>query len=173
MLGLAGAVSAFAQGHIVVSNYANSPYAQIIWGNGANVGQAITSAANLTFQVFYGSGIVGSFAGLTAGSTFQIDNTITTAYDPGVGAGAGGYFINVDQVFPWSSGNETLAYEVTTPGYTGQSALWVESANIALTTAPGNASQSVGLTVSAVPEPTTMLLAGLGAASLLIFRKRQ
>jgi len=176
MLGLAGAVSAFAQGHIIASNYASAPYNQIIWGNGVNAGLAVQSSANLTFQMYYGTGVVGSFAGLTAGSTFQIDNTISAAYDPGAGAGPGGYFINVDQVFPtWSVGTtETLAYQVITPGYTGQSGLWTESAAIDSTAFPANSTTvSVGLTVSAVPEPTTMVLAGLGAASLLIFRKRQ
>ena len=176
ILGVSGAVSAFGQGHVLLSNYLASPYAQVYWSGGANDNHALTAADGLTFQMYYGAGVVGSFAGLTAGGTFTIANDpSSTVYDPGAGHGPGGYW-NIDQAFPWTSGPETFAYTVITPGYTGTSALWQENSAITSTANPANGGLgSIGLAVTptAVPEPTTMALAGLGAAAMLIFRKRQ
>lgn len=175
VLGVASAVSAFAQGHVIVSNYEGAPYAQIYYSGGPKNNQAVTTADGLTFQVFFGAAGLSSFGSLTPGVTFQIDNTDSAIYDPGAGHGPGGYFLNADQVIPsWSSGAVTLAYTVITPGYTGTSALWQES-NLVPTSQAAGFSASVGMSVTpvVVPEPTTMALAGLGAASMLIFRRRK
>jgi hypothetical protein len=162
ILGMAGAVSGFAQGHILAGNYYVSPYSQIVF----STGQAVGSAAGIQFQMFYGLGIVGSYAGLTPGPTFGIA-AATDAFDPypangaGVDHGPGGYYENLDVQIPtWSSGLVTLGYIVIAGG-TGQSALWQEIP-VASAFPPQTITQDVGLTVT-VPEPTTMALAGLGA----------
>lgn len=174
ILGVATAATAFGQGHIVISNYTTAPYNQVYWATGPHAGQAATAADGLTLQVFYGAGVQASYAGLTPGATFQIDGTISAGYDPGAGHGPGGYFINVEQVLPtWTAGQTfTFGYEVIAGGQ-GQSALWQENANIVPAANSPQQSQSFGLAASPVPEPTTMAFAGLGAAALLIFRKRQ
>jgi hypothetical protein len=176
ILGVATAATAFGQGHIVMSNYTTAPYNQVYWGSGPNAGQAVQASQGLTFQVFYGAGVQSSYGALTPGATFQIDNTITTGYDPGAGHGPGGYYINVEQLLPtWTAGATfTFGYEVISGG-TGQSALWQESANIVPAANSPQQSQSFGLAATpvVVPEPTTMALAGLGAASMLIFRRRK
>jgi len=174
ILGLAAVGTSFAQGHIGISNYANPPYNQIYFQQG---NQAVTSAANLTFQIYYGLGTIVDFNLLTAGNTFTIDNTISASYDPSAGHGAGGYFLSSDQTLAgWSTGQTwTFAYKVITAGATGTSALWQENAAITSTANPlgvANQSQSFGLAVS-VPEPGTFALAGLGAAALMIFRRRK
>jgi len=177
ILGVA-ATSAFAQGLINVSNYLVPPYAQVVWGSHAPVGlagHAVAASAGLTFQVYYGLGVDTSYAQLTAGNTFQIDGTISATYDPGVGYGPGGYFINNYQVVPgWNSGGTiTLGYAVITPNYTGSSALWQESASYEPTNVSPNSSQSIGDTVSiAIPEPTTLAFLGMGALGLLALRRR-
>jgi hypothetical protein len=173
ILGVATAVTALGQGHILVSNYINVPYAQIYWANGAEAGQALTGTSGVQFQMFYGVGVQSSFGSLTPGLTFGIDGVV--AYDPSAGHGPGGYFTGVDQILPsWAAGQTyTFGYQVITPGYSGASALWQEQANIVSTAFSPLNSASVGMAVSIVPEPTSLALAGLGAAALLIFRRRQ
>lgn len=132
---------------------------------------------SLTFQVFYGKGTLTDPSALTAGQTFNLlNNPSFTAYDPGAGHGPGGYFDYVDQVLPtWASGDTyTFMYEVVTPGYSGQSALWQESANIKpYPNVAGIASAQVPGLVVTVPEPATFALFGLGSLGLLFFRRRK
>ena len=167
ILALTTAGAAYGQGHLLISNYQEAPYSQVVW---SPTGPAVTAADGITFQVFYGNGVITNPSQLTPGTTFQIDNTITTSVDPGAGHGPGGYFF-VDQVFPWSPGQtETFMYEVITPGFFAMSALWQENTSIVSTAYPPQSSQSVGLVI--VPEPSTFVLAAFGAVSFLIYRRR-
>jgi hypothetical protein len=177
IVGMAGIATTFGQGHVLISNYTAAPYNQIVWDSSAGAGMAgkAVNDFSLTFQMYYGAGVVADGSTLTPGLTFHVSNDASSqAYDPGAGHGTGGYFINVDQILPnWSSGDTyTFMYEVVTPGYVGQSALWQEKDSIVSTAfSPLNAATVPGLVVT-VPEPTTLALAGLGAVGLLFFRRR-
>jgi hypothetical protein len=176
LLGMATATAAFGQGHVVLSNYVSPYNSQITWGATTGNSGAVTSSAGLQFQVFYGAGTVVDESLLQAGLTFGIDDTF--AYN------GGGYYNNVLQVLPaWTSG-ETYTFQVraldgTTPNgpvdtALSRSALWTESGQIVSSALPPKTGlNGLGLVVEAVvPEPTTFALAGLGAAALLIFRRR-
>lgn len=177
ILGLGTATNAFAQGHILVSNYVNPPYAQVYCCDlpmyGAKANKAVTAAAGLTFQLFYGAGVQTSYDALTPGVTFQITDI---PFDPGMGHGPGGYFINVHQEFPdWQPGDVyTLGYRVINlwSACPGRSALWYESANIVPITQAPLDSQSIGLIVG-IPEPGSFAVAALGATAWFTFGRRR
>jgi hypothetical protein len=170
ILGLATVGAAYGQGHLLISNYIAPPYNQVVW---TPTGPAVTAADGLTFQIYFGKGVISDPYQLTPGATFHIDDTITTGYDPGAGHGPGGYFLNVDQILPkWVEGDTfTFMYEVITPGYGAMSVLWQENARIWPTDYPPMSAATVpGLVI--IPEPCTFALAALGAVSLLISRRR-
>ena len=179
IIGLSTAGAAFGQGgHILLSNYISPPYAQIYWVGGAENGRAVTAADGLTFQVYYGAGVLTSYSQLTPGDTFQIDNTGTASFDPGDGHGPGGYFINVDQSIPtWSPGQTwTFGYRVISINdfWIASSQLWQENVNIDSAIDPPMPSLNVpGLAIVLVPEPSVLALTGLGTVSWLIYRRRR
>jgi hypothetical protein len=179
------ATAVYGQGHILISNYLTPPYNQVVWGSDpaqAPAGEANMAVADFTlqFQVFYGKGTITDPTQLTAGQTFNLDNSpSSTGYDPGAGHGAGGYFLNVDQVLPgWSSGDTyTFMYEVAPgQGVSGQSALWQESSKInPYPNVAAVASAEVpGLVITQpIPEPTSLALLGLGSLGMLFLRRRK
>jgi hypothetical protein len=163
LLGIAAASTAFGQGHVVLSNYV-SPYNSPITGPD---GLALTSANPYTFTVWYGAGVAAE-GSLVAGETFNIDDAFT--YDGG--AGAGGWYNNVLQVVPTI---ETYSFQIraTGPGVdelASRSVIW-QSGVVDVANPPLTNQEGFGLQVI-IPEPTTFALAGLGAAALLIFRRR-
>lgn len=170
-----GAVAAsFGQGHILISNYLTPPYNQVVWsGNSSTPGQAINDSS-LTFQIFYGAGVVTDASSLTAGVTFHLSqNPAVMAFDPGAGHGPGGYFLNVVQVLPeWVPGDTyTFIYGCVTLGYEVRSALWYESAQIQPIANPPLASAEVpGLTLT--PEPTVVSIVGFGVVTAMLCRAR-
>jgi hypothetical protein len=119
------------------------------------------------------------------------------AIDPGKTAlGQGGYFDTLSVVIPgYTSGAVTFAVEAWYTGSTyaglggatyalssfkGESAAWNESSlATGLATAnyfaglPGPNGASLVAVTTAVPEPTTLALAGLGGAALLALRRKK
>lgn len=190
ILGLTAAVSTYGQAVIRFDTYNANPYAQVQWTSDsakAPTGRAGTLAnenefvANLLWS--YGAGITGS-AGLAVpttadvggyGSGFIMGPEISTAasfssamlinftiqvWDPAyasyaaaVAANGATGFINWDENIPQDFIDGTVGFVPTVSG--GFNHL------------PGN------IIVAQVPEPSTMALAGLGAAALLIFRRRK
>jgi hypothetical protein len=174
LLGVASVTTAFAQGHLAIGNYVSPYNSQITWGATTGNSGAVTAAAGLQFQVYYGAGTITDESLLTAGVTVGIDDAKT--YN-----GGGWYFATVQVLPAWTAG-DTYTFQLrtldgTTPNgpvdtALSRSALWQESSLIVGTANPPNI-DGLGLVVEAVvPEPTTFALAGLGAAALLIFRRR-
>jgi hypothetical protein len=176
LLGMAAVTTAMGQGHVIVANYVSPYNSQITWGATTGNSGPVVAADGLQFQVYYGAGTIVDESLLTAG--------ITVGIDPGKTYNGGGWFVGTIQVLPaWASG-ETYTFQLraldgTTPNgpidtALSRSALWTESSSIVSTANPANLNlNGKGLVVEAVvPEPTTFALAGLGAAALLIFRRR-
>jgi hypothetical protein len=186
ILGLGVASSALAQGVISIGNFLTPPYNQVYWNNTvAGIGAANLAAqnANVQVQVWYGLGVLADANSLTLGGTTSISTDPTLAnYTPAGGThGAGGYFTALNVTIPgWTSGT-SVTFQLRAIGAQGQytfegsSALWQESTQIVSSSQPANAANivpSLGVTIVPVPEPTTFAMLGLGAASMLIFRRR-
>jgi hypothetical protein len=176
LLGMAAASSAMAQGHAQLSNY-SAPYnTQITWG--ANTGKSgpVVGADGLQFQMYIGAGVVTDQNLLTPGVTFGISDAFTYL--------GGGWYAAVVQAFPsWTQAGDVVTVQVRTlDGVTpngpidtvlSRSALWQTTGLVSTAFPPPGNNSGQGLEVLAViPEPTTFALAGLGAAALLIFRRR-
>jgi hypothetical protein len=176
---LAGA-SAFAQGQLLFNNLSGLASVTLAGNPGQYAGSQFS--VGFYWQAGVVAGPVDSFIasgtfynpGVTMfgdGSLFEPDqNDGAGFFDAGAtltvpGTAAGTYTLSV---VAWSGGS-TYA---NASGYTGASSLF----QINLVTSPTPANNIAGLqpfTVAPVPEPSTFALAGLGLASLLIFRRRK
>lgn len=146
---------------------------------------ALLSGTGYTFAVYYGAASVIDPSALTllASATFRTSTgsgalpaglitTITDVVVPGVAAGAQAKL----QVRVWDNAGGTInSYDNAITR--GQSALFLSSPLGGTTTAGPVITPSMtgfeSFNIYTVPEPSTFVLAGLGAASLLIFRRRK
>lgn len=174
-LGMA-CVSAFAQGTLNFGN-ANAAVNAPIWQDALGTGVKIGGTGWIA-QLWYGPAgtAEGALVAHPTTSTFS-----TTAAQAGYFFGgartidtiAGGS-VAVIQVRVWNAAaGSSWSSALQSPiGYTGASSLL----NISLATPPATPANLVGLTsfaVVPVPEPSSFALAGLGAAALMIFRRRK
>lgn len=199
---LLGAVAAsYGQGQIGFAN--NTSQTPITFGNvvgtsyAADAGQRAWGPAS-TFEYALYLGPVGatSYTQMTLIDTrfnpASASGTIFTAgVDGGVtvsGTGNAGAAITAgttysDIVLGWTAkdGNSFAAALASgdVNALTGMSAIGSVTANAAPTPAgqvfgtAGGGQIGTGFTLNAVPEPTTIALSGLGAAALLLFRRRK
>jgi len=186
--------SVFAQGTVNFSNGSS------VWGSTRNVtfldtpgvanGTALSTNAGglnlygLRAQLFYGAAAVEN--SLVAVTTAPASLRSSTSASSGTwfggtrtldGFSAPGTIVQL-QVRIWDT---TLAADwnaALLPGYTGligKSAIFAYTIPTSPTPAPAdfNMVNFQAFTVSPVPEPTSFALAGMGLASLLIFRRRK
>jgi len=202
ILGLAASgIAAFGQGTIVFNNYLSSNYNSdtVMWGAGSGhtVGTQVDTAS-VTVQLFYALGNVSSdttaqfLAAATAGNTAPISTSINSGGSYGGGHGPGGYYSGGNQLINgWASGPVTFAVEAwdTTTGATyaaaavkGISALFVAQDDTTGAAGRGvrpsalpaeDFANMAGVTLTAVPEPTTLAFAGMGMLSLLALARRK
>jgi hypothetical protein len=173
LLGTVAATSAFGQGHILFTNYI-SPYGPAQQIKGFD-GQPVTPSAAVQIQVFYGLGTVADQNVLLPGLVLGISGN---AYE-----GGGWLPAQVQVINGWSSGPVTFQLRALAGTYQGlpidpvlsRSPLFVETSTVVPIANPPNLTplNTKGLQLVVVPEPSTFALAGLGAAALLIFRRRQ
>jgi len=156
----------------------------------------VNSSPALNAPVFAGDGTTrlagaGYMAELLAGpSAGSLSPVATAAFQSGGGAG---YFAGGTQVIPGVPGGTVAFIQIrtwsTAAGATYAAAFasglpnaWGQSQVFSVTTGnpnavpPGTPATLVGLTsfsLNPVPEPSTFVLAGLGIASLLLFRRRK
>jgi hypothetical protein len=171
LLGIGAVTAAHAQGGIEIGNY-KAPFNKVVWGPGTAgaVGAGVPSTAGVSLQLFFGEGVL---------TPTQLTDSVPMPWNLAPeGNGYLGYYIRTVTLPTWVAG-DVFSFQVRASGagVIGQSVVWQEQANIRFVGGtpaglPGISTESIGLTVVPVPEPSTFALAGLGAAALLIFRRR-
>jgi len=192
ILGLAAIASVQAQSAIQL--YSDGTASTILYGNlsGGTVGNAV--GAGFTVGYYYALGDTTAAANVAIGgaSTASGNNGslassgLTLVQNTGstVGTeGSGEYYSLASSVVPTApaTGNPLVTIVLVayngatyeTSGIRGHSAAFTMTANSAPTFALQTGAFANTFSVSIVPEPSTFALAGLGLASLLIFRRRK
>jgi len=174
------AAGAFAQGQLVFENYfgaGNTNNAPVKLADGTTLAAGTSYLADLLF---------GTSAG-TVNQDAGFHHTFSTAGGAGyflggpqqIGTSAGTYFMEI-VVWQASAGGTWSA----ATGGTGQSSGYLGTqygiGNIFQENLPASPTPGVNfsglispLTMTFVPEPATLALGGLGAAALLLFRRRK
>ncbi len=174
------ATGAFAQGLVIFNN---SPATLISTQTGTTVSTMSGPSGSFYFGLLTGTAAAGPFA-------------FGGIYATNVGTANGRFIGGTQAVNGWAPGT-TMFYEIagwasslgatfnpawlTTPpnGFFGISGVGSGVAGGGPQSLPplpvfgGTSGIQSGFTLSQVPEPTSMALAGLGAAALLIFRRRK
>jgi len=140
--------------------------AALLWAPGTTLGQPI---GNFT--------VLGTVSGANANNGYISGNTLETATaGMGESAGASATFI----VEGWQGNFANYAAAVAgepAGGHVGMSVEFVNAMGNPNLTPPGLPAAITGwdgnLLLVPVPEPTTIALGGLGAAALLLFRRRK
>lgn len=189
ILGLGTMVSVMGQGSVLFNNYGYSTLAQVTYGagSGGTVGAGIDNSFTAGVYYFLGTSTLNDPTGTADPSLsgFSLASA-TGTYNSGIFAGpAGAGFFNggAATIQDYSSGPITfvvVAYngsDYASSTVRGHSAAFT-LAGIATGQTPvdefGAGLQPFQVfTTTAVPEPSTFALAGLGLAGLLIFRRRK
>jgi hypothetical protein len=176
-LGLAGAATtAFGQGGIVIGNY-RTAYNEVVWDSTVPDADGRAHATEgVLLTLWYGEGVGPS--ALTSQLPIQWNAFAA-------GNGYLGYYGDLLVALPDFQPGDIYSFQVRAGGDTpygvvdavrSVSPVWQESLNIGNTSGnppgpPGTSQQSIGFVVY-IPEPSTFALAGLGAAAMMIFRRR-
>lgn len=173
-------MSSQAQGYVVFSNYASTPYYPVVYGSiaqGVEAGLAGTGAlGNVSVELGY---FIGTF---TANSVFTMVPASITAINPalmappnGVGQSTTGYFTGPGiTIASYSSGPISFmisAFTTSGTSYTG-TLKWTEPSISTAVAAPFTALPGE-VVLTAVPEPSTLALAGLGGFGMLMALRRK
>jgi len=177
-IALAGCVSAFGQGQIVFANSDSSSNAVKLGPSGAtSYAQATigTTGSGLVVELFWNNG-----------TSFVLQDTFTSTFTGSGGGGqAAGQFSAGTLTIP-TAGTQSFFIEgfYTAPGnvaYSGTTLTF--TASVTQSPAPVGHMDTGGnwvtggvhgdMLLTPVPEPTTIALGGLGAAALLLFRRRK
>ena len=176
ILGIAASVamvaSSYGQGQVWFDNYNNvntingiggysSPITLLTTGSGATL-----APSSITASLYY-------YLGTTTDAS-QVNSLAATA--PVKASNPGYLTASIATIPDYVSG--AITFQVTASGliggveYTGASPLLTLSSISTGTTLPGYLDNLQAFAVNPVPEPTTLALAGLGAAALLAMRRR-
>jgi len=191
ILSLAAAVCVQAQGRIIFYNYASGKTINYGSGSGGTLGQPVSQSTPFTVGLYWA--LTSSFSAATINAAMVGDGgygLIPSLTLQGVTAPLG----NVGGDYPGQFGNlaQLASFGGVTPANVTLVIVAYNGANYASSTIRGHsAAFELNATVSptpasyisdgawssfavtAVPEPSTFALAGLGLASLLIFRRRK
>lgn len=178
IIGIAAVVSTYGQGSILFESYGYTTDAKVTYGANTDgaVGTGIGSAYNAA--LLYGFGDISDPGSLTLlpGVTATFNSGIVPA-GYFVYAGSAGATITIPGYVSGPVTFQVIAFngpDFNSSSIRGASSLFTV-AGLATGQSPadefGPALQ--GFSVVPVPEPTTFALAGLGIASMLIFRRRK
>lgn len=162
----------FAQGQVQMANNSTSLITNGVTGLPAAVGST-------TFQLLFGttSGSLAPFSpDLTSGIGTAAGRITTAPCAVNALTPSATYFF---QIRGWQSTFSSFALAQSGGGFFGSSTIFQATASGPVITTPPLPTSLAGLypgftmNVNPIPEPSTMVLAGLGAASLLLFRRRK
>jgi len=176
---VAATVSSYGQGNVIFNNSAST--SPVVFGNGPKTGKVTGTTGQYTYGLY-----LGAFGDTAISQMTLVDTVGNSSVAFAAGAISGGTltlpapFVNgtqvADIVVGWTSADGSYNASVAAGDYSGQSALGFVTPN----SPPGQifgsgAGQITGLslTVTATPEPGTIALGGLGAAALLLFRRKK
>jgi len=197
----AAIANGFSQGLLTFENVnstqtiANPVVKNPYTGNAADNGSgSYTDAHIVSLQLFYADASVAAPAALTSAvlgsSQFGGWKAVTTSgpIQPGDAFLSGGFSDAVStgsdiakggnvwlEAVAWTDGGATVSASGAAK-YFGASSIWSQATGGGGTPASlpvSTYTKFTGVTLTPVPEPTTIALAGLGAASLLLFRRRK
>jgi len=167
-----GAANASGAADVTINGVANTTLdlnMELLYGTSAG---AVTTPIVTLLLSSSASPITGTIGGTYAalGDVSSLGNILDNSGQE-YNLPAGAYFF---QVLGWEGDSATYPGAVAgTPGTYGASAVFAET--IAAAPAPPGDVSGVGvlaLTTIAVPEPSTLAMAGIGLASMLIFRRK-
>jgi len=182
---LAGGIacSVLAQGNVALDNSANTDTSPTATSNGLfflNNGTTTALTVGDFNAAFYGgtdanslqlihsfSGTEAQFSGFSGPGKWGDPNGAAWAIPGSTGAGTA--FMRIEA---WTGNFSTYAAAVAGNAFVGQSTVF-QNPMKALPDAPPTLTAMPAIVLSSVPEPSTFALAGLGAAALLIFRRRK
>jgi hypothetical protein len=190
VLGLAvSAVSSFGQGSMIFNSYTANDSAGVLTHFSGGLGSGLVGAgysADLLYSLtpiadVAGNGPLTPGWSLSGAGVPSVQSVITPFGTSGVLLGyfqsPANFGLNV-----YTAGTtvyfEVLAYQTAAGSYANSLAGRGHSATFSTTLATGATPPPLmvdfgAFTVSPVPEPTTLALAGLGGLSLLLFRRKQ
>lgn len=141
----------------------NNYSVQLRWAAGTLTTQAAFDNANpLLSAAFTGAAFLANTGDLSTFAGFFDAGTVANVGAPGT------YTMQAQAWYNVGAGNGAYA---TATGNVGRSGLF--TVNVTASPTPVNSTVFPGFTVGIVPEPSTFALAGLGAAALLLFRRRK
>lgn len=167
---VATTAASFAQGKITIGNDASH---LITDASGTPINQA-TGWNPYTMQLWAGLNagslsVQTSFVGAAIGNSGFADGRINNTSFTLVGIGAVSTFFQLRFIDTATSGG---AFQGLSPVFTATAGSFAPN-SIVLGPPGGTSTWAAGtVQINPVPEPTSMVLAGLGAASLLMFRRR-
>jgi hypothetical protein len=190
------AASSYGQGQVNFQNYdfggasstLNAPVTfSVTAAPGGKAGTAgVRVGSEFSADLLYSLDGGANFSLLTAAQSGNAGYPSPFAFGVGADGDAGnfaGYFFGNPVTIPgYSSGAISFMVEAWTGGssyltatqWRGQSAAFTMAGGIATgTTQPGNFTGMSGFVVNPVPEPTVFALAGIGAAALMIVRRKK
>jgi len=186
ILGLAACAASYGQGVVQFNNYQSTSYQQVRY----QANNATVTSPTVEVQLFWALGTFADQASFNAAANAGV----TTFINPGLPGG--GYYSGPNQLLAGWSAGQTVTFEVqgwetsagaggaatyAQSGVKGTSALWQE---VAGATANSNGIQPSSnpakffnagppTLLLAVPEPSMFALSGLGAAALMLFRRKK
>jgi len=188
ILGLTACATSYGQGVVQFNNYVSTTYQQVKY----QANNAPVTSTTLEVQLFWA---LGSFADQASFDGAK-QAGVTTFIDPGFTFNGGGYYAGPNQTLAGWSAGQTVTFQVLgwetsaakggaatfgASGAKGTSALWQEvgAANANANGIQPAANPAKGFNVGpptlliAVPEPSIFALSGLGAAALMLFRRKK